>query len=90
MNTRAMNDASGRASLPAMVIADGTIEALKWLALLAMTGDHVNKYLFNGTLPYLFEAGRLALPLFVFVLAYNLARPGALDLQGGGALRSAS
>ncbi|MWQ92496.1 conjugal transfer protein TraX, partial [Escherichia coli] len=52
MNTRAMNDASGRASLPAMVIADGTIEALKWLALLAMTGDHVNKYLFNGTLPY--------------------------------------
>ncbi|HBO2234324.1 TPA: hypothetical protein L4G82_006185 [Pseudomonas aeruginosa] len=62
-----------------MVIADGTIEALKWLALLAMTGDHVNKYLFNGTLPYLFEAGRLALPLFVFVLAYNLARPGALE-----------
>lgn len=79
MNTRAMNDASGRASLPALVIADGTIEALKWLALLAMTGDHVNKYLFNGTLPYLFEAGRLALPLFVFVLAYNLARPGALE-----------
>ncbi|KTT27466.1 conjugal transfer protein TraX [Pseudomonas oryzihabitans] len=44
-----------------------------------MTGDHVNKYLFNATLPGLFEAGRLALPLFMFVLAYNLARPGTLE-----------
>lgn len=54
-------------------VPDGTVEALKWLALALMTGDHVNKYLFNGTLPFLFEAGRLALPIFVFVLAYNLA-----------------
>ncbi|WP_229006823.1 TraX family protein [Xanthomonas vesicatoria] len=44
-----------------------------------MTGDHVNKYLFNATLPVLFEAGRVALLLFVFVLAYNLARPGTLE-----------
>lgn len=58
-------------------VPDGTVEALKWLALALMTGDHANKYLFNGTLPFLFEAGRLALPIFVFVLAYNLARPGA-------------
>ena len=58
---------------------NGTVEALKWLALALMTGDHVNKYLFNGTLPFLFEAGRLALPIFVFVLAYNLARPGASE-----------
>ncbi|MBU0801484.1 MAG: conjugal transfer protein TraX, partial [Alphaproteobacteria bacterium] len=43
-----------------------------------MTVDHVNKYLFNGTIPYLFEIGRLALPLFIFVLAYNLNRPGVL------------
>lgn len=60
-------------------VPDGTVEALKWVALALMTGDHVNKYLFNGTLPFLFEAGRLALPLFVFVLAYNLARPGAFE-----------
>lgn len=64
---------------PRLTVADGTVEGLKWLALLLMTGDHVNKYLFNATLPYLFEAGRLALPLFVFVLAYNLARPGTLE-----------
>ena len=44
-----------------------------------MTGDHINKFLFNGTLPVLFEAGRVALPLFLFVLAYNLARPGTLE-----------
>jgi hypothetical protein len=62
---------------PRLVITDGTIESLKWIALLLMTGDHINKYLFNGTLPVLFEAGRLAMPLFVFVLAYNLARPSA-------------
>lgn len=60
-------------------VPDGTGEALKWLALALMTGDHVNKYLFNGTLPLLFEAGRLALPIFVLVLAYNLARPGTFE-----------
>lgn len=59
--------------------ANGTIEALKWLALVLMTGDHVNKYLFNGTLPWLFEVGRLALPIFVFVLGHNLARPGTFE-----------
>ena len=60
-------------------VPDGTVETLKWLALVLMTGDHVNKYLFNGTLPFLFEGGRLALPIFVFVLVYNLARPGAFE-----------
>ena len=59
-------------------IPDGSIEALKWIALVLMTGDHVDKYLFSATLPVLFEAGRMCLPIFVFVLAYNLARPGAL------------
>lgn len=81
MNTIAT---SWSVSTPRLVIADGSIEALKWLALLLMTGDHVNKYLFNATLPYLFEAGRLAMPIFVFVLAYNLARP---ELAGQGAYR---
>jgi TraX protein len=64
--------------LPRLVIADGTLEALKWIALLLMTGDHVNKYLLNGTSPALFAAGRIAMPLFVFVLAVNLARPEML------------
>ena len=65
--------------LPHLILSDGTAEALKWLGLILMTGDHINKYLFNGTLPVLFETGRLALPLFVLVLANNLARPHALE-----------
>jgi hypothetical protein len=68
-----------RATLPRLAIPDGSLEALKWLALVLMTGDHVDKYLFNGTIAVLFDAGRVALPLFVFVLAYNLARPDALE-----------
>ncbi len=62
-----------------LVVTDGLLEALKWLGLIAMTGDHVDKYLFNGTNDVLFDAGRLAMPLFAFVLAYNLARPNTLE-----------
>lgn len=59
-----------------VTVNSGSVEALKWLALLLMVGDHVNKYLFNGTLPLLFEVGRMAMPLFGMVLAYNLATYG--------------
>ncbi|WP_082876944.1 TraX family protein [Hydrogenophaga crassostreae] len=62
----------------AILVPNGSIELLKWAGLVLMTGDHVNKYLFNETLPMLYEAGRVCLPVFLFVLAYNLARPGAL------------
>jgi len=68
--------------LPKLLVKDGTIEALKGLALFLMTLDHINKYLFAETLPFLFEAGRLTMPLFVFVLAYNLARPGTKERGG--------
>jgi hypothetical protein len=61
------------------VIADGTLEAIKWLALLLMTADHVNKFLFAEHLPGVYEAGRVAFPLFAFVLGYNLARPRAME-----------
>lgn len=60
-------------------VSDGTLEALKWLALVLMTLDHINKYLFNEKLPHVFELGRVAMPLFACVLAYNLARPDALS-----------
>lgn len=65
-------------ALPRVVITDGTLEALKWLGLVLMTLDHANKYLFGHNLPGAFELGRVAMPIFGFVLAYNLARPGAL------------
>ncbi len=66
-------------TMPCLVVADGTVEGLKWLGLLLMTGGHINKYLFNDALPLMFEASRLAMPIFVFVLAFNLARPGQLE-----------
>lgn len=62
----------------AVRVNDGALEALKWLALLAMTVDHVNTYLLAPREPALYAVGRLAFPLFAFVLGANLARPGAL------------
>ena len=58
-------------------VANGSLEGVKWLALVLMTGDHINKYLFDWGLPWAFELGRLVLPLFAAVLGYNLARLAA-------------
>lgn len=90
---------AGGIALPRLAIADGTVEALKWLGLVLMTLDHVNKYALHERVPALFYAGRLAMPIFAFVLAFNLARPGrlasgaygrvALRLGAFGALASA-
>jgi hypothetical protein len=66
-------------ALPRLMLADGTVDAIKWLALGLMTLDHVNKHLLHDAYGAFFAAGRLAVPLFGFVLAYNLARPGALE-----------
>ena len=60
-------------------MADGTAEALKWLALALMVLDHVNKYLCNDALPWVFPIARISFPLFGFVLAYNLARPETIS-----------
>jgi len=65
--------------LPLLRVESGTLEALKWLGLALMTADHVNKYLLHDAIPALFASGRLAVPLFSFVLAYNLARPSSLS-----------
>ena len=73
------NYGAGSSKWPGLRISNGSLEALKWLGLLCMTGDHINKYLFNETLPYLYELGRLTMPIFGFVLGINLARPGARD-----------
>lgn len=47
--------------------------------------DHVNRHLLGGAYPFMNQMGRLAMPMFAFILAYNLARPGAL--ANGTALR---
>jgi TraX protein len=53
-------------------LSKGQQETLKWLAILTMTLDHANKLLFNYTYPALLWIGRLAFPLFAFLMAYNL------------------
>ena len=54
-----------------LLIADGTLEALKWVAAALMVLDHLNKFLYLGKLPVLFEIGRVVMPIFGFVLAYK-------------------
>lgn len=67
--------------LPRTELRSGTLEAAKWLALVCMVVDHVNAVFFDRSLGLGAEVvGRLAMPLFSLVLAYNLARPG-LDLD---------
>lgn len=59
-------------------ISAASIDALKWLAMVLMVVDHANKYVLKETVPSMYAAGRIAMPLFMFVLGYNLSRPGAL------------
>ena len=70
---------------PPVLLVDGAAEALKWLALVLMVLDHANQYLCNGAVNWVFPIARLSFPLFGFVLAYNLARPGILS--NGAAIR---
>jgi uncharacterized membrane protein len=66
---------------PSFYLRNGTVELLKWFALLAMVVDHVNAVFYARELgAWATVVGRLAMPVFSIVLAYNLARPGA-DLR---------
>lgn len=64
---------------PAIKINNGTLEALKWLAMIAMTIDHYNRFFWNTSSYTALSIGRLAMPLFAFIFAYNLARPEAFS-----------
>lgn len=61
--------------MPKVRICNTSIELLKWSGLILMTLDHINTFILNHCYPFLFEMGRLVMPIFTFVLAYNLARP---------------
>lgn len=66
--------AHATACLPRLLLTDGAVESLKWFALVLMVIDHVNKYLLDWSVPWMFAAGRLAMPVFAMTLGYNLAR----------------
>lgn len=53
---------------------NNSLSFIKLFAVLSMVVDHYNKYLKVEYSQILFNFGRLALPLFIFVIGYNLAR----------------
>lgn len=61
-------------------------EWLKWIALVLMTGDHVNKVLLDGAYPWLTDAARVVFPIFAIVFVYNLR----LQEEGDHGLRAAT
>ena len=61
-------------------------EWLKWIALVLMTGDHVNKVLLDGAYPWLTDVARVVFPIFAIVFVYNLR----LQEEGDHGLRAAT
>ena len=94
MPSAAIDAVAPRPWPPAVRLSDGAVEALKWLALILMTFDHLNKYLLRDEAPILFDLGRLAMPLFAVTLGFNLGRAGkaygrvAMRLAVAGAVAS--
>lgn len=77
MQTSALRTAATAAvAIPSSRVhfADGSLEALKWIALVLMTADHINAYLMGWAHPWVFNAARVVMPVFGFILAYNLTR----------------
>ena len=64
---------------PRIELSDGAVQAMKWLGLILMTADHAQKYGLMPAVSGVYEAGRVAFPLFGIVLAYNLARGRSHD-----------
>lgn len=58
-----------------ITVSNGSIEWIKWLALICMTVDHANRFFMVPASYNVYCVGRLAMPLFCFAFAYNLARP---------------
>lgn len=72
------NKKIGILALSRLTISDGSLEVLKWIALISMTIDHANRFFFQARLYNAYCIGRLAMPLFAFIFAYNLSRPNTL------------
>lgn len=68
--------------LAPLVFSEAALSGAKWLALVLMIIDHSNKYLFDGTVTWMYVLGRVSMPLFAVVVGYNLARPGMLARGG--------
>ena len=64
-------------SFSRLSFTDGQLEALKWLAFGTMLIDHFGRYAFGLSVDsWAFAVSRVTFPIFAFVLAVNMARPG--------------
>ncbi len=68
----APSDPFGVLALPRL--SGGAQDALKLIALATMLLDHTNKTVLHESAPALSWIGRLAFPLFAFLIAYNLEK----------------
>lgn len=62
-----------------LVISEASLSALKWIAVVLMVVDHINKFLLGDSQPWMYALGRMAMPLFAAVLGCNLARANSLQ-----------
>lgn len=72
-----MRSSYAKSTLAAVVdvgIGDGALVLLKWIAVVAMVVDHVNGYLYANGSVLAQSVGRLAFPLFAYMVGYNWAR----------------
>jgi TraX protein len=79
MDSKTASLTGDKALIQPFTMSEPSLDAIKWLAIALMVVDHINKFVFKETIHSMFALGRVAMPLFVFVLGYNLARPGALQ-----------
>lgn len=64
-----------------LIIQDSAIELLKWIAIIAMTIDHIGTFILDQEYPVLNYIGRIAFPMFAIIMAYNLARPRSSEAE---------
>ncbi len=50
------------------------IETIKWIAVISMTIDHINRVVLGHAFGWMFEFGRLALPLFCLAFGTGIAK----------------
>lgn len=65
-------------------ISDNSLNFVKWFALAAMIIDHIDAFFFNRQLIYFGYVGRAAMPLFGFILGFNLARVDGCSRNAAG------
>ncbi len=61
-------------TINALRISNNSLTAMKLIGIAAMLIDHFNAFVNPDYSRIFFEAGRIAFPLFVLVIGYNLAR----------------